>query len=1597
MTRIRFCLLFFVALFATQPVFSQSSETEEDDRGYLQALLEDNLSAEGRQIRIQGFSGALSSRATIEQLTISDTEGVWITLNDVGLSWNRLAILRGRIEIAELSAKEVLLPRKPVANTALPDPEAKPFSLPELPVSVEIEELNIDRAVLGAPILGVEAVVSVSGSASLADGALDANLQIARIDGMAGELSLKAAYANETKNISLDLSLIEGPGGIVSTLMELPDSPAIALNVQGNGPLDDFSADLSLATDGEDRLNGRLTLAALPDDGPDGSAFSATLSGDIRPMLPPENRAFFGPDLNLDVQGQTLADGRMRLNTLDLTTGSLTLTGNLALGSDKWPEEVELAGRIVNAAGGALLLPLPGVETRIDSLDLDVNFNASDSDSWSADLVLSGLDRPDIKLAQLRLNGLGRLSQGEGTSLGNVAGRFDIGAYGISPTDAKLATALGEAISGDIVFDWNEGAPLDLAPITLTGAGMDLNGSIRITGLSDTFAPQIIGNAELAAVDISRFSGLAGRNLGGAVNLTLTGSTKPLDGAFDATINGSTRDLVTGVAEADRILAGEATLAIDAARDENGILVRTLNIEATGGTLSAEGRLRTSDSAARFDVTLNDTALVLPQLSGPAQVRGQLDQVGTLWTFDTTASGPGDADIRARILASYKDGTVSNINGMGTIEADDIAPYGAIAKRDIAGAVDLAGSGAFDPATQYFSVALTGGATDLQTNVPQVDSLLSGKMTVVLEAERDADGIVVRNLDLQASGLTALASGQQTKDGSLSKFDIRLPDASRIDPRLKGAARAQGTLKQVDTTYTLNTQATGPGGVDVAAEVIAQYSNSVLGQVQGSGTVKAADLAPYSALAQRDIGGAVDLSGSGGYDPATKFFSADIQGSVTDLKTNIDQLDGLLTGRSTIMVDVTKNADGILLRNLDVDASGLIAAANGVLRDTDSSARFDVRLPDASRAVPGLNGAAQVSGTLDQAGDEWTVDATATGPGGVALDASVVAQYADRVFGQITGSGTVKADSLSPYAGLVNRPIGGSLNVTGAGSFDPRDNTFAAEATGTARDLHSGIDAVDKLVAGQADFALNAERDDSGVITVRAFDLTTGQINATVSGALGTASSNLVYDVQLRDLGLFAPGFNGPATASGTASTQGDSYRVDANVSGPGGTNAQVSGTVAPDASSADISATGSAPLALANIFLEPNILSGTADFNLRLNGAPGLDALSGTVRTAGASLVLPSAPLNLNDIDAIITLNSGQANVDLTTQTSTRGTITVRGPITLSAPFNGDLALQLNAVAISDPGLYDTEISGKLTLVGPLASSAALEGTLQMDKVEVRVADTGLGTAGGNFELRHINETAASRQTRARAGRLDKVTDDGGGGLDYSLNVLLKAPSQIFIRGRGLDAELGGEIRLRGTLSDIVPDGRFDLVRGRLDILGQRIELDQASIVMRGSLVPTINIVATTQREDTSIQFEIRGVVYDPDVTISSSPERPEEEVLALLLFGRDVTQISAFQALRLASAINTLVGTGGDGIVERLRMGFGVDDLDVSTAEDGTTELRVGKYLTDNVYTDVTVGAAGQSEINLNLDITSSITARGTASSDGNTGLGLFFEKDY
>ena len=139
-----------------------------------------------------------------------------------------------------------------------------------------------------------------------------------------------------------------------------------------------------------------------------------------------------------------------------------------------------------------------------------------------------------------------------------------------------------------------------------------------------------------------------------------------------------------------------------------------------------------------------------------------------------------------------------------------------------------------------------------------------------------------------------------------------------------------------------------------------------------------------------------------------------------------------------------------------------------------------------------------------------------------------------------------------------------------------------------------------------------------------------------------------------------------------------------------------------------------------------------------------------------------------------------------------------------------------------------------------------------------------------------------------------------------------------------------------------------------------------------------------------------VDGRVSAPRITFSSDPPLPQDEVLARVLFNRATADLSAFQVAQLAAAAAELAGAGGPGLLSQLRGATGLDDLDIVTQEDGSAALRAGKYLDDNIYVDVQSGSEG-TRAEIRLDLSDYVTARGSVESDGNSTIGLFYERDF
>ena len=610
---------------------------------------------------------------------------------------------------------------------------------------------------------------------------------------------------------------------------------------------------------------------------------------------------------------------------------------------------------------------------------------------------------------------------------------------------------------------------------------------------------------------------------------------------------------------------------------------------------------------------------------------------------------------------------------------------------------------------------------------------------------------------------------------------------------------------------------------------------------------------------------------------------------------------------------------------------------------------------------------------------------------------------------------TISAQSLTAHAGgtlaTEGSSLSGDLDFRDLGALGPGYRgtlTAKAQFSGTPEDglitlAGSGVDLgvgqteADRLLSGRAEVSARLALKD-GKVQIEAARIATPQLQLDATGRIAGALREISLTGRLANLALLIPEFPGAVTLSGDAVQDATGYRLMLRGQGPGQIDARVAGRIDAGFGAADLQISGTAQAALANAFIDPRAVSGPLGFDLALKGPMRLSSVSGRVTLSGGRVTDVDAGLAFERIEAVATLARGVAQIGATSQLTTGGRLRVDGTVGLTAPFPADLALQLDNLRLRDPVLYETTASGTLTLKGGLLGGGELAGRISLGDTELRIPATGLAGVGTLPGLIHRNEPVAVRATRGRAGLLATVLDVAKrSGRAIGLDLIIDAPSRVFVRGRGLDAELGGQLRVRGTTQSMTPEGGFQLIRGRLDLLGKRLTLTRATLNLEGKFLPYVDVIASSTNNGITSFVSIEGPATDPTVLFSSSPELPQEEVLAQLLFGRGLQSITPFQAVRLANAVRTLSGRGGEGIVGKLRRGFGLDDLDLSTAGDGSTTLRAGKYISEKLYTDVEVDQSGRSQINLNLDLREGVTVTGRVSADGETGLGVFLERDY
>jgi hypothetical protein len=366
---------------------------------------------------------------------------------------------------------------------------------------------------------------------------------------------------------------------------------------------------------------------------------------------------------------------------------------------------------------------------------------------------------------------------------------------------------------------------------------------------------------------------------------------------------------------------------------------------------------------------------------------------------------------------------------------------------------------------------------------------------------------------------------------------------------------------------------------------------------------------------------------------------------------------------------------------------------------------------------------------------------------------------------------------------------------------------------------------------------------------------------------------------------------------------------------------------------------------------------------------------------------------LSLNQLNLEAHGDENKVTVVALASDGNSGSIALEGTLTpLATPPHLSLRGQLRHLA----PMHRDDLNLKVT------GLASLEGELTSPKISARVI----------VEMLELNISKSIGGPSIQTLNIDTGLGDIAKGPE--LNIAIEIPREAYVRGRGLDSEWKGNLLISGTTGTPIMSGVLSPVRGYFTLLGKDFSFSSGEITFRENrkINPGLNITLTRNVPDMVTYLRIRGTLDNPRISFESTPPYPSDEVLSQVLFGKQSSQLSRFEALQLANSVRELTGMGGnlpnplttmrDALgLSVLKMGesSGTSDrhladnnfrenLDLdgnadTSDEGGGSTIEAGKYLSDQIYvgveqnlTDNTTGIKVEVELTPSLNLVSRST---------------------
>jgi len=366
--------------------------------------------------------------------------------------------------------------------------------------------------------------------------------------------------------------------------------------------------------------------------------------------------------------------------------------------------------------------------------------------------------------------------------------------------------------------------------------------------------------------------------------------------------------------------------------------------------------------------------------------------------------------------------------------------------------------------------------------------------------------------------------------------------------------------------------------------------------------------------------------------------------------------------------------------------------------------------------------------------------------------------------------------------------------------------------------------------------------------------------------------------------------------------------------------------------------------------------LSGSLQTNLVFSQEKGALDLKGSLELDRGQYESYQLGTKLSDIRVGVELQNNKIHLQtLSAKTPGNGTIKAEG--TLSA-FNlssleGELEVVFDDAQLLHLDPVKAALSGKVIVAKNELKPIALSGNLILEET-VFYLDRLPPPIPKVLEYKIMGEPEIKESATPPNVSSKKPTITG--------NIHVDIPGRLSVQGKNILSSWEGSVDISLRNDGVYLSGKLNPRRGTVTFFGRAFRLNRGSVYFNDylNLPPILDLEADYSRADLEAVLRVSGRADDPTFSLSSSPPLPEDEIIAYILFGKNLSTITGLQAVEVGMAVKSMMDSGGGkkwDVMGNARSFLGVDQLEFRESGDagGSTEIVAGRQLNDYFYIEV------------------------------------------